>query len=293
MDTNAYVYVIGSTANETNAELVEAWCSRSLNARLLPAHLAGAVIRRGDVALGRLDVLPTLDGVEPGLIELRRLQSRGVAVLNSAVALCAVHDKLVTARRLARAGLPHPRTAGWDGRGRPPLEPPLVLKPRFGSWGRDVFLCRDRADLERRLGELQERMWFRRHGVLVQELLPSPGYDLRLVVAGGQVVGGSERVATPGEWRTNISLGGSLRSADPPPAARSLAAAAAAAVGADFVGVDVLPVEGAGHVILELNGAVEFDARYTLDDRDVYAAAALALGLDAKADAERVATVRR
>jgi RimK family alpha-L-glutamate ligase len=293
METNARVYVIGSLTNETNAELVEAWCSRGVNAGLLPAHLVGAVIRPGDVALGRLDVLPTLDGVESGLIELRRLEGRGVSVLNSAVALCAVHDKLLTARRLAKAVIPHPRTAAWRGAGAPPLETPFVLKPRFGSWGRDVILCRDEAELERSLDGLRERAWFRRHGVLVQELLPSRGYDLRLLVAGGEVVGAGERVAASGEWRTNISLGGSLRPADPPGDARSLAVAAAAAVGGDFVGVDVLPVDGAGHVVLELNGAVEFDARYSLGHRDVYAEAARALGLDAKADAERVATGRR
>ena len=93
----------------------------------------------GDVALGRLDVLETLDGVEPGLWTLERLAAAGVRVLNGRRALSVAHDKLATAAALAAAGVLHPWTvhvAPWLP--LPRLEPPLVLKPRFGSWGRDV-----------------------------------------------------------------------------------------------------------------------------------------------------------
>lgn len=108
--------------------------------------------------------------------------------------------------------------------------------------------------------------------------MPIRGYDLRLLVAGGNVVGASERIAAHGEWRTNVSLGGSLRAIEPPQEARSLAAAAAAAVGADLVGVDLLPGDH-GYTVLEPNGAVDFDERYSLGGRDVYLEVAASLGL--------------
>jgi glutathione synthase/RimK-type ligase-like ATP-grasp enzyme len=93
-----------------------------------------------------------------------------------------------------------------------------------------------------------------------------------VLVAGGRVVGAAERVAAAGEWRTNVSVGGSLRSLRPTDEAAELAQTAAAVASADFVGVDLLPVEGeAGYVVLELNGAVDFDGRYSLDGRDVSA----------------------
>jgi len=52
------------------------------------------------------------------------------------------------------------------------------------------------------------------------------------------------------------------------------------------VGVDLLPIDGERYVVLELNGAVDFDERYSLDGLDVYAEAARALGLplDASGD---------
>ena len=130
------------------------------------------------------------------------------------------------------------------------------------------------------LADVRSRSWFRRHGALVQELLPLAGFDLRLIVAGGKVVGAAERVARPGEWRTNISLGGRLRSAEPSSAAAALGVAAAEAIGIDLVGVDLAPTD-AGYVVIELNGAVDFDDRYWLEGTDVYKETAEALGLAA------------
>ena len=208
--------VLGTDASVTNVLLTRTWSAFGLDAVLLGPDEIDGWLREGDSVLGRLDVLPSLDGVEQGLLELFLLERRGVRVLNPAFALVAAHDKLVTARLLARAGVPHPRTAHLRARGElPDLGLPVVIKPRFGSWGVDVFRCETEAELELACEEVRGRPWFRRHGALVQELVPPAGYDLRLLVAGGAVVGAVRRVAAPGEWRTNVSLGGSRRRARP------------------------------------------------------------------------------
>jgi RimK family alpha-L-glutamate ligase len=230
----------------------------------------------GDVAVGRLDVLPELDGIAGGLRTLGELEARGVRVLNPASALIAAHDKLVTARLLQGAALPHPRT--WcvtDGSRRPVLVGPTVVKPRFGSWGRDVVRCVDDEALGLALEHVSRYPWFAAHGALVQELVPPHGFDLRVLVAGGCVVGSIRRVAAPGEWRTNVALGARREAVDPPPDACELALASAAVAGTDLVGVDLLPT-AAGWVVLELNGAVDFTADYSRSE-DVFAAVARAL----------------
>jgi glutathione synthase/RimK-type ligase-like ATP-grasp enzyme len=158
----------------------------------------------------------------------------------------------------------------------PAPELPLVLKPRFGSWGRDVVLCRTAADLDAALERAAFRGWFREHGALAQELVPPFGWDIRIVVAGGRIVGAARRVAAPGEWRTNVSLGGHSEPFSPPPLARSLALAAAAAVRGDLVGVDLMPTNN-GYVVSELNGAVDFHSYYALDVEDVFTEAVLEL----------------
>jgi RimK family alpha-L-glutamate ligase len=263
----------------TNELVVAAWRALGVDALLTRPERALELLGPDDTAIGRLDVLPTLDGIEPGIEVLAELRASGVRVLNDANGLLGAHDKLRTAACLLDAGVPHPPTAHvLSPADVLELTPPVVVKPRFGSWGADVLRCETETAYASTLAAVADRPWFRRHGALVQQLVPPVGYDLRLVVAGGRVVGAAERVARPGEWRTNVSLGGTRRPVSPSDEARSLGARAAAAVGADLVGVDLLPTP-AGLVVLELNGAVEFDHVYDLDGGDVYDDVAAALEL--------------
>jgi glutathione synthase/RimK-type ligase-like ATP-grasp enzyme len=115
-----------------------------------------------------------------------------------------------------------------------------VVKPRFGSWGRDVFRCETQAELSACLRRVGRRSWFRRDGALLQELVPTDGRDLRILVAGGRVTGAVERRAAPGEWRTNVTLGGARRPTEPPEDACIVALDAVSAVGVDLGCVDIL-----------------------------------------------------
>jgi glutathione synthase/RimK-type ligase-like ATP-grasp enzyme len=77
-------------------------------------------------------------------------------------------------------------------------------------------------------------------------------------------------VASDGEWRTNVALGGRRVPVDPPLEARLLAVAAAHSVGATLAGVDLLPDGSGGFVVLEVNGAVDFTEEYSLDGEAVF-----------------------
>jgi RimK family alpha-L-glutamate ligase len=263
----------------------QSWTNAALVARPWPSHSSGRLspyealdrLGPGDVALGRLDLRTTMDGVEDGLWTLDVLAARGVTVLNRAQPLLRAHDKLATAQALARTGLPHPAThLVRPGRPFPPVGPPLVVKPRFGSWGRDVVLCPTEGAVAATLTALQDRDWFALHGAIVQELVPPRGYDVRVVVAGGEMVGAIERRAAPGEWRTNVALGASRNPCVPDPAVRELALEAATASELDLVGVDLLPHDE-GWVVLELNGAADFTQDYAQDGGDPFAASIAAL----------------
>jgi RimK family alpha-L-glutamate ligase len=274
LPANVWVVAEGQST-VTNELLVGALHEHGVPAELVrPAKMSG-LARPGDIVLGRLDIRPTLDGVEDGIWELRRVERMGIHVLNPAPSLLACHDKLQTVLRLACAGVPQPATSHVDWDGRPPsIEAPVVVKPRFGSWGKDVFLCQTQGELERCLRQLRRRPWFRRQGALLQAYVPSPGYDLRVVVAGREVVGAVRRVAPAGEWRTNIALGGSRLAVTPSAEACALAIAAAAAVEGDLVGVDLLPFADGSYVVLEVNGAVDFTSEYSSAQRDIFDAVA-------------------
>jgi [lysine-biosynthesis-protein LysW]--L-2-aminoadipate ligase len=263
----AGIVIVAERASPTNRALAAAFRAGGVRAR----RLAGAQLRvarllgqlDGSVLLGRVDVRRRLGGVGAAFWELRRLEQEGAPVINGSRALLRCHDKLQTARRIRAAGLAHPHTVLLrSADALPPFAGPYVVKPRFGSWGRGIERCRDETELRAHLRRLARRHWFRRQGVLVQELVPNDAVDMRLVVAAGRVVGAIERVAAAGEWRTNVSLGGTRRKVEPSAAACRLAVAAAAAVGADLVGVDLLPRAGGSHSVIELNGAVDFTEHY-------------------------------
>jgi [lysine-biosynthesis-protein LysW]--L-2-aminoadipate ligase len=269
--------VVAHRRSATNEALVAAARAWGLESELVDPHRALTSLDPGDVALARLDVREGLDGIESGTGELERLAACGVDVRNPPTSLVVAHDKLLTARALRLAGLPHPHATHLS----PALpaavpELPVVLKPRFGSWGRDVERCMTAEELDAALVRLQRKPWFLEHGALAQELVEPRGWDLRLVVAGGSVVGAACRIARSGEWRTNAALGAQVEPVEPPPIARALALAAAQATRADLVGVDLLPTPNGGFVVLELNGAVDFRPVYA-PGRNVFLDAVTAL----------------
>lgn len=270
------VALIGG-ATATNLAIVRAWRTHGIEAWLLGPE-ESTDLAYGDVAVGRIDVRRSLDGVEPGLLALLELAHRGVRVLNGPATLLRTHDKLLTARLLAASGVAHPRTEHVTSTRGPRIRPPVVVKPRFGSWGSEVTRCDSAEELRATLERLSDRPWFRRQGALVQSLVPPVGHDLRVLVAGGRVVGGQSRVAAEGEWRTNISLGGTRVPAEIPFRARVLALAAARAVSSDLTGVDLLPC-GGDFVVVEVNGAVDFSESYALAGTNVFAELADALEL--------------
>jgi ribosomal protein S6--L-glutamate ligase len=269
--------VVGSPDSPTNRRLAAALWAEGVPAQVVTPQGLRATTN-GDLVVNRVDVLPTLDGAGPGMWCLTGVEETGAELLNRPTSLYLAHDKLATAGVLAEARIPHPRTVHVRSRHDvPPFEPPFVVKPRFGSWGRDVVLCTDRRSLGRALDEASRRAWFRQDGALVQERIGRERTDLRVLVVRGVVCGAVRRVAAPGEWRTNIALGGTRRPADPDAAACDLAVRTVCALGLDLAGVDLMRDATGDWIVIEVNGAADFTAEYGIAGRDVFAEAAAAL----------------
>lgn len=269
--------VLGA-ATPTNESLVAAFRILGADANLVTPDGPPTMEPNADIHLGRIDVRRSLEGIESGLDQLRGLELHGACVLNGASSLIRCHDKLATARELERAGLPHPRTTVVTNSSAPAtIEPPYVVKPRFGSFGRDVFLCVTEDDLAQTLARLADRVWFRTSGALLQELEPTGGQDIRVIVAGGRVAGALRRISRPGDWQTSSVAGGNYP-VELSDEAASTAVQAAAAVEGDLVGVDITATHRC-HTVIDVNGCADFTAAYS-SSTDVFADAAAAL-LDA------------
>jgi glutathione synthase/RimK-type ligase-like ATP-grasp enzyme len=220
--------IVAHQTSPTNDSLVAAGEALGIRTVQLTPREALHSLRAADVALARLDVLETCDGIEDGMRELEKLAAAGVLVLNPPAALACMHDRLLTSRALRRAGLPHPQT--WliaDGIPAPVPELPVLLKRRYGG---GATACRTHAEVE-----AATRRLYGDDGVLAQELVPPHGPGARLAVAGGRVIAGNVPTTS---------------------AARTLAILAADAVHADLAGIDLLRTKN-GWMIAGLQGVVE------------------------------------
>lgn len=199
----------------------------------------------------------------------RRLEREGLRVFNSARAIELCDDKAQTAEILADAGIRTPKTMiapktyvnigytdfAFLDRAERFIQYPMVVKHRFGSFGAQVFLARDRAEAE----EILKRAGG--NEVILEEFISeSCGRDLRVNIVGREVCGVMLR-ENKNDFRSNITLGGSMARFTPDRAYTRIALRAAQAVGADFAGVDVLFGKN-GPIICEVNASPHFKTTY-------------------------------
>lgn len=195
----------------------------------------------------------------------------GARVVNPVPALLLAIDKARSSWLLWRAGVPTPPAAAVQTLDEAVAAlaelAPAVVKPPFGSLGIGVTLLRELDAAARdALGAM-----LRRHGVVyLQRWVEArpPGTDLRLFVVGDRVPAAIARVAPPGEFRTNVHLGGRVRPFEPTAAMVRLAVRAARILGLDYAGVDV--VEGKdGPTVLEVNGTPRWEGILEATGRDM------------------------
>lgn len=188
------------------------------------------------------------------------LSAAGAMTVNRPEVISTCNDKVKTTLALVAAGLPSPRTmVALDPesalRAVDELGYPAVLKPPAGSWGRLLSRANDR-DAAEAVIEHKSVLGSAEHSVFyLQEHIPKPGRDIRVIVVGGRAVAGMYRSSD--HWITNAARGGRGTNCPIDGEAGRLAVRAAAAVGGGAVAVDLL--EGPGCLLVnEVNATMEF-----------------------------------
>lgn len=250
---------------------------RRLGFRRLAAevHRRALAVRCGRSAEWRCDAV-LVRTMPPGSLEqvvfrmdaLAQLEEAGTAVVNPPRAIETAVDKFLATARLARAGLPVPRTAVCQEKEEAieafgELGGDVVIKPLFGSEGRGITRISDEAIAQRVIGALV------RLGAILylQQYVPHHGYDFRLLVLGHRVLGIRRR--NPDDWRTNVSRGAVAEPIVVTDELAGLARRAAGAVGAPIAGVDLLPGRDGQLYALEVNAVPGWRAVARTLDVDV------------------------
>lgn len=190
-----------------------------------------------------------------------RFKRAGIPVFNEARAIEISDDKIKTYERLVDAGLPIPHTIIAPKTFGQPLDAeraflqnvidhfhyPFIMKEAFGSFGEQVYLVHDEADLQHYLEKIGGAPF-----VFQQYIEESYGVDLRLQVVGNEVVAAMKRTSAD-DFRANVTAGGRMEAYEPTEAEINLAVQATKAIGADFAGVDLLFGEGDQRYVCEVN----------------------------------------
>jgi RimK family alpha-L-glutamate ligase len=205
-----------------------------------------------DALLVRVVPPGSLDQIVFRIDVLHWIADRGLPVVNGPRALERSIDKHWTTRLLEAAGVPTPRTIVTE-RADEALRAfgelgDVVVKPLLGSGGRGIFRITDEDHAWRAFRALEQQ----RFVLYIQEFVPHGHHDLRLFVAGGEVVAAARREADG--WKTNLAAGAEARPHRPTPEQERLAVAAAAAIGTDYAGVDLLEAEDGRLFVTEVNG---------------------------------------
>jgi tetrahydromethanopterin:alpha-L-glutamate ligase len=186
---------------------------------------------------------------------LHALRELGVMVWNDARAIERCVDKSMTSFLLSRAGIPTPATWATESyqqactiAERETAEGALVLKPLFGSQGRGLRLIHRPEDLPI-IEQTPGRVYYLQRFIGVER---DGGYhDFRILVVQGRITAAMRRHSN--HWITNIKRGGRPVPVVVNDEMKALALQAAVAVGANFLGVDIVYGTDDRPAVLEVN----------------------------------------
>ena len=189
------------------------------------------------------------------------LEKSGMRLFNPAESIRVCDDKSLTHLALAGQGIPMPKTIiapkTFENIGFTDLSFlqksaeiigfPIIVKECFGSFGMQVYMAKNLADLEQIVAKISPRPF------IMQEFIKSSsGRDVRLNVVGGKVVASMLRTSKT-DFRANYSIGGDVAPYTPTNEQIALAIRCCELLSLDFAGVDVLFGDGGEPILCEIN----------------------------------------
>ena len=201
-------------------------------------------------------------------VSLARRLEQIAPVFNSPQAIALCDSKTLTAETLAKSGVKTPKTLlapktfegiGYNGALLDGVERfldyPYIIKEAYGSFGQQVYLAKTRLQAETLLKKIGSKE------CLFQEFIrESASRDIRVNVVGDKVVCAMLR-ENAGDFRSNISSGGTAKAVTLTKAQEEIALRACRALKTDFAGVDILCTDEP--LVCEVNSNPSFQS--TLD----------------------------
>jgi len=280
---DVWVFSRNSEIDYENKRLIETFTKKNITSKVVePSYfdiIVNTNIKNSILYNGQLVELPKIVLVRTGaetnnfmLAVLRQLDKAGVICINEADAIETASDKLKTSQILSQHNISIPNTMMV----KHPIDStivknrigfPCVVKVITGTQGIGVYLCEKRRDFNK-LMEFIHNVGISKT-LLVQEYIGlNPGEDIRVLVIGGKVIGAMKRTAPKGDFRANISNGGTGEKFDITPEIDFIARETARVLNLHIAGIDLL-FHNDGFVVCEANTAPGFKGFEKYCDVDI------------------------
>lgn len=204
-------------------------------------------------------IIPRLSGgLEHKTVFLEHLhRNLGIYSPQTSEAVKTASNKILTTLRLSQAGIKTPKTV-WA---KAPVHVdfivnkmmeglPVICKTVYGSQGAGVSIL----ETPRTANTVLESFFKSEINVKLQRYIEGGSKDIRAIVVGNEVVVAMERTANKGDFRANISKGGSGRKIELSDDDKSICVRSAKALGMDFAGVDIMKDKDGNSFVIEVNG---------------------------------------
>lgn len=176
-------------------------------------------------------------------------QNKNSKILNKESYLTwSILDKITQTNEFEKGEIPHIKELNIES-----IKYPCIVKNKLGSHGDSVYKINSKEDLD---------VVLQKHNVndLVIQEFQTSGFDLRVIVLGGRVLGIMKRTPKEGEFLSNFSQGGfvEMYKGSDIDEIQNIAIKTAKHFKLDYVGVDLMMGNDGKWKVLEVNRACQF-----------------------------------
>lgn len=203
-------------------------------------------------------IIPRLSGgLEHKTVFLEHLhRNLGIYSPQTSEAIKIASNKILTTLRLSQAGIKTPKTV-WA---KAPVHVdfiinkmmqglPVICKTVYGSQGAGVSIL----ETPRTANTVLESFFKSEINIKLQRYIEGGSKDIRAIVVGDKVVVAMERTANKGDFRANISKGGSGQKIELSEDDKIVCVRSAKALGMEFAGVDLMKDKDGNSFVIEVN----------------------------------------
>lgn len=187
---------------------------------------------------------------------VRYFELLGIPCVNPSESINIVQDKFQSSELLASADIAVPHTMIIKSSTKNDIVKntigfPCVVKVVVGSFGEGVYLCHTEKEYIN-LIEFVDAIHNEKTLIVQEYLGDKPGEDLRVFVVGDKVIGAMKRTAPAGDFRANITHGGTGEPYEVTPEIKEIALKTAKVLNLAIAGIDLL-FDNRGFRVCEAN----------------------------------------